>query len=287
MSSSMIAMGVSGILVGGFLVTLAILNLVIGGVETYLGKPKLIILKATNKNSFAFCLRWNAAKEPAGIHRLRVKLFNPFGKPSQIELSKEFEPKDDSFVMEVDFGDAFANLMNAQGFEKSTMAVELLSDKDGVTFQFDYKSPKFKAECIAAEQTVEEFKKKYTVETVDSKSPIQIPDRSFIADVVPGKGAQIAIPTNPIFAAYFQGSGAGTADTAKPAVSAENYKMAKVWIEPGCIVCNACEDIYPEVFEVLADTCIVRPNPPLDDGLRIQEAAEACPVEVIKYTKAG
>ncbi|MGE0207338.1 MAG: ferredoxin [Candidatus Babeliales bacterium] len=58
-------------------------------------------------------------------------------------------------------------------------------------------------------------------------------------------------------------------------------------MEPGCIVCNACEDIYKEVFEVKADTCIIRPNAPLDDGLRIQEAAEACPVEVIKFTKAS
>jgi len=60
-----------------------------------------------------------------------------------------------------------------------------------------------------------------------------------------------------------------------------------VWIEPGCIVCNACEDIYQEVFEVTSDSCIIRPNAPLDDGLRIQDAAEACPVEVIKFTKAS
>jgi ferredoxin len=59
-----------------------------------------------------------------------------------------------------------------------------------------------------------------------------------------------------------------------------------VWIEPGCIVCNACEDIYADVFEVKPDGCIIRASAPLDFGLRIQEAAEGCPVEVIKFTKA-
>ena len=68
--------------------------------------------------------------------------------------------------------------------------------------------------------------------------------------------------------------------------SVPNFAVSKVWIEPGCIVCNACEDIFPEVFEVLADTCIIRPGAPLDDGLKVEEAAEACPVEVIKFTKA-
>ena len=46
------------------------------------------------------------------------------------------------------------------------------------------------------------------------------------------------------------------------------------------------EGIYPEVFEVTDTTCLIRPNAPLDDGLRIEESAEACPVEVIKFTRA-
>ncbi|ATH09516.1 hypothetical protein BIY24_08700 [Halobacteriovorax marinus] len=57
-------------------------------------------------------------------------------------------------------------------------------------------------------------------------------------------------------------------------------------MEPGCIVCDACEAIYPEVFEVTDDTCIIRPGAPLDNGVLVEEAAEACPVEVIKFTKA-
>ena len=64
--------------------------------------------------------------------------------------------------------------------------------------------------------------------------------------------------------------------------------VTKVWIVEGCIVCDACETAAPDVFEVLDDTCIVRPealnvefNKPRTEG--IIEAAEECPVDVIKF----
>jgi ferredoxin len=59
--------------------------------------------------------------------------------------------------------------------------------------------------------------------------------------------------------------------------------ISKVWIEEGCTTCGLCEDTCPEVFEV-QDVAVVK------DGVdfstyedQIQEAAESCPVEVIKY----
>ena len=79
-------------------------------------------------------------------------------------------------------------------------------------------------------------------------------------------------------------------------IEAARYRMAKqeqvtkVWIEPGCIVCDACETTAPDVFEVQHenDTCIVRPaaldmefTKPLSG--EIVEAAEECPVDVIKF----
>ena len=95
------------------------------------------------------------------------------------------------------------------------------------------------------------------------------------------------IPTNPAFAAHFAGASSGAGAAAADAAPVENFAVAKVWIEPGCIVCDACEDIYPEVFEVTDDSCIIRPGAPLDNGLLVEEAADACPVEVIKFTKAS
>jgi cytochrome b6-f complex iron-sulfur subunit len=70
---------------------------------------------------------------------------------------------------------------------------------------------------------------------------------------------------------------------------AETHQIiTKVWIAPGCIVCDACENDCPEVFEVLEDTCIIRPPAQNADFLKpltpsIIVAAEGCPVEVIKY----
>lgn len=67
--------------------------------------------------------------------------------------------------------------------------------------------------------------------------------------------------------------------------------VTRVWIEPGCIVCDACETACPEVFEVLDETCIIRPaalnaefTKPLTDS--IKDAAAECPVDVIKFEVA-
>lgn len=66
--------------------------------------------------------------------------------------------------------------------------------------------------------------------------------------------------------------------------------ITKVWIDPGCIVCDACETTCPDVFEVQHDneTCIIRPDALQAEFTRpitatIVEAAEECPVDVIKF----
>lgn len=70
---------------------------------------------------------------------------------------------------------------------------------------------------------------------------------------------------------------------------ADTHKVVtKVWIEPGCIVCDACETDCPEVFDVQEETCVIRPEatkPDFTKGLTptIQIAAEGCPVNVIKF----
>jgi cytochrome b6-f complex iron-sulfur subunit len=63
--------------------------------------------------------------------------------------------------------------------------------------------------------------------------------------------------------------------------------VTRVWIAPGCIVCDSCENDCPEVFEVLEDSCIIRPPAQAADFLRpltpsVITAMEGCPVEVIK-----
>ncbi|HET8901216.1 MAG TPA: ferredoxin [Holophagaceae bacterium] len=82
--------------------------------------------------------------------------------------------------------------------------------------------------------------------------------------------------------------------------------ITKVWIEEGCIVCNACEAECPDVFHVTDTTCTIRAEVRVDgtqsenrDEMSelngdvqtsledsIVAAAAGCPVEVIKYEKA-
>ena len=289
MSTSLIAMGVAAFLVINLVIGLGALSLLFGTFETLFGKPRITLLRSSKSgNIFAFGFKWNSAKEPAGLDTIRLRLFNPFGSPTQVEVSKPFEVKKSSFALEVDMGPGFIELLGAKGFDYATIQIEVISSKDGVVFQFEMPGPKFKKLVFDANQTVAEFVAKNNLDAKkNSNPPIDIPIRSFIADTVPGKGAQLKLATNPLYAGEFAGAAAGGAPAAAAGPAKENFKIAKVWIEPGCIVCNACEDIYKDVFEVLADTCIIRPNAPLDDGLRMQEAAEACPVEVIKYTVAS
>lgn len=284
-TTSFIALGIAATMVVGLVVGVGFLSLSVGALESLFGKARLKILKSENYNTgFAFGLLWNAAKEPARIDNVKVRLFNPNGKPTQLEVYRKFDTFSDSFATEIEMGQAYIELLGAQGMDTARVQVEVSSTLDGVAFQFEYPGSKFRNLLQSANKTVSDY---HQEDKPASKSPIGIPARNFIADTVPGQGAQLAIATNPAFEAYFQNQGGGSGGQAQEAVAQENFAIAKVWIEPGCIVCNACEDIYPEVFDVQADNCVIRPTPPLDDGLRIEEAAEACPVEVIQFTKAG
>jgi ferredoxin len=82
--------------------------------------------------------------------------------------------------------------------------------------------------------------------------------------------------------------------------------ISKVWIEEGCIVCNACDAECPDVFVVNDNSCVIKADV-REDGVEsenrdeqsplkgefqtsmeagIEAAASGCPVEVIKFEKA-
>lgn len=59
--------------------------------------------------------------------------------------------------------------------------------------------------------------------------------------------------------------------------------VKRVYIEPGCISCGTCESICPKVFKV-TDVAHVNENVPVSSfSDEIREAADVCPVTVIKY----
>jgi ferredoxin len=63
--------------------------------------------------------------------------------------------------------------------------------------------------------------------------------------------------------------------------------IRRIWIDEGCISCNLCEDLAPEVFEVpVGADCTVRGGylATLEDDAvieQVEEAADSCPTEVI------
>jgi ferredoxin len=60
--------------------------------------------------------------------------------------------------------------------------------------------------------------------------------------------------------------------------------ISKVEIVDGCISCGICEQTCPEVFEV-PDTAHVKAGADLNKNeAKVKEAAEACPVSVIKVS---
>jgi len=59
--------------------------------------------------------------------------------------------------------------------------------------------------------------------------------------------------------------------------------IKKVWIEDGCTACGLCEDTCPDVF-YMEDLAEVKKGIDYSEfESDIEEAAEGCPVEVIKF----
>lgn len=279
MSSSFLALAIAVLLTIGLVVKIGVISLSIGAFYFLFGKKKITILQTGHgANGLAFAYQWNAAREPISINQIQVKLNNPFGTPTEIEVTREFKPQKDNFAIDIDMGPGFANLLSADGFDEAGITITL-SSKESVTTSFNMKAFTFKSKMEDSKQTVAVWELENLSEP--AKVFYHTVSRSFIAEPLPVSGNKtLKIASNPEFAAEFA-SGAS-----EGAEAVANFSVSKVWIEEGCIVCDACEDIYEEVFEVTADSCIIKDGAPLDDGLRILEAAEACPVEVIKFNRA-
>jgi len=275
---------VVAIIIGvGLLVTIGALSLLSGALNFLFVRPKIEILKSKfGKEGFAFSFHWDQDAEPVRFDQVKVKLQNPFGNPSQIEIIREFEPSGVDFVRDVEMGKQLENILNASNIDKALVEVTMIASKDSQFHTKSFKGQEFIDKFTMATVTVDELASKYVV--VKEKPRFEIPERSFISPPLPKSAKALKLATNPIFAGEFAGVAAGGGGAAAEAVP--NFSVTKVWIEPGCIVCDACEVIEPAVFDVQETTCVIRPGAPLDHGLKIQEAAEACPVEVIKFIKA-
>jgi len=278
------AMAVAIILGIGLLVGIGALSLLSGALNFLFIKPKIEILKSKfGASGFAFSFVWDQNAEPFKFDRLKIQVFNPFGTPTQMEITREFEASGNDFARDLDLGAKFIDLISIKGLESATVEIEVASSKDSITHHVSMKGDTFLSKYKSATLAVDEVNNKFSAPA--EKARFEIPERTFISPPLPKTGKALKIATNPEFAAQFAGVSAGGDVGGAAAVA--NFSVTKVWIEPGCIVCDACEGIFPEVFEVTDTTCLIRPGAPLNDGLKIQDAAEACPVEVIKFIKAS
>ena len=278
------AMAVAIILGIGLLVGIGALSLLSGALNFLFVRPKIEILKSKfGASGFAFSFVWDQNAEPFKFDRLKIQVFNPFGTPTQMEITREFEGSGNDFARDLDLGAKFIDLISIKGLDSATVEIEVASSNDSITHHISMKGNTFLSKYKSAILTVDEANNKFSAPA--EKARFEIPERTFISPPLPKTGKALKIATNPEFAAQF--AGVGTSGDTGGSVAVANFSVTKVWIEPGCIVCDACEGIFPEVFEVTDTTCLIRPGAPLNDGLKIQDAAEACPVEVIKFTKAS
>lgn len=278
MSLQVLSLSVAALMAIGLVITIGVASLTSGGLHFLFARPSYEILKSKHgNNGFAFAFRWNSSREPIKFDIVRLRMFNPFGSPTELDLTRSFATADSTFARDLECGEVLDKMLEAKGFDDAIFELELSSSKDGISQFFKIKGHSLKKQLDKATQTVDQYNEEHAVKNV--KPLFHTPQRKFIADPLPESGKTLKIASNPEFAGEFAAGGA-TEETV------ENFALSKVWIEDGCIVCDACETISPEVFEVIDGGCIVRSGAPLENGLNIQEAAEACPVEIIKFSKA-
>jgi len=265
------------IILGGPLTLYAIIKLSnewLGGV-----KGRFVRLKA--EPTLGFLVEWDKDSFDHAIQRIRFDLFELIRGGRSASFSYTFEDrtaKKSSFVIPLklnsdDFGlltDAGLKGSERRALNKSYALVEI-ETINGETFRQKIS----KKSILEAIRTVPLMANS----EVELMQPTEPDTWSLLTRVFPWKKAAAAADAAPVAAkAHKPTAGKAAAPTLV------DFLVTKVWIEPGCIVCDACENEAPDVFQVLADTCIVRENAPLDNGASIQAAAEGCPVNVIKYT---
>lgn len=59
--------------------------------------------------------------------------------------------------------------------------------------------------------------------------------------------------------------------------------ITKVWVEDGCTSCGLCEGTAPDIFEIDDVSEVIEGATFEGHEDEIIQAAEECPVEVIKY----
>lgn len=166
MSPSLVALIIASLITVGLIVQLGVISLLIGAFYFLFGKKRFEILNSKlGPSGFAFGFSWNSAREPAKINKIQIRLFNPFGSPTQVEVTKEFDVKTDDFAIDLDLGPSYTTLLSAEGFDKARVEVTLFS-RDSVSHHFEMKAFDFKSKLEDAKMTTDQWIEEISQEKV-------------------------------------------------------------------------------------------------------------------------
>lgn len=273
---------------GNLLLSVLVVFLILGGPLTLYfavrilnniwGGLKIKFVK-TAENPVSLLVAWDNDSFDIKICRVKVELTELVPGGRSVAQSFTFEDtaaKRKSFALALKLPENDLQALTDSGLAGQPRAVKMttvnveVETVDGETRRF--KLPK--AKILATLSTATTLPKE--IDIVADKNP---DSWSVQTRVFPWRKVEEEVEDTPK-------AGGGAKAAGAPVVrAAVDFAVTKVWIEPGCIVCDACEAEAPLVFQVLADTCIVREGAPLDDAAAIKAAADGCPVDVIKFTK--
>jgi ferredoxin len=276
MANLIVALVVTVIILGGpftLFAAIKILNKVLAAPKVRFQK-----LRTTNGPALGLVVSWDEESLPQQIYRVRVDAQEMVRGGRSTSFSFTFadrSAKKRSFVIPMQLANEDVEILtdggsNSRALARSYITVEV-ETVDNQTVRVKLPKEKIRAAFAQPEWTPDN--------SVELLQPTAPDAWSLLTRIFPWKKAA-AVAEAPAEKA----KSAPKAAAANAAPQVADFVVTKVWIEPGCIVCDACENEAPEVFQVLADTCIVRENAPLTNALSIQSAADGCPVNVIKYT---
>ena len=104
MNTTLIAMVIALVLSLGLVITLGLVSLLTGAMNFLLIRPRYNILKSEKQDGFAFSFHWNEGGEDATFDQVKIRLFSPFGHPTQIEVCQLFDGADSAFARDVSMG---------------------------------------------------------------------------------------------------------------------------------------------------------------------------------------
>ena len=283
-----------------------IANRILGGLSIRFSKTALVDGKENSDAPLSLTVCWDEESYPHEIVRVKTDVFELFANGRSSTFSYTFPDKSakkKSFSIPLKLNEEDYKILTDEGpnntrssLKKTAITVEV-EFKDGGTRRFKLNKKPIRR-VLSNQSYATNFSSWVNAQIAKLFKKLNLPHEGIDRMDQPEK-LDILAPTEPdawsvltrVFPwrAESEDEGEKKKKSAGPAAAAGgprapvDFNVTKVWIEPGCIVCDACEIEAPKVFDVLEDTCIVKEDADLTDGAAIKAAAEGCPVDVIKF----